>query len=173
MPFSPRSSVPLIDTSLHPLVRARPALIAADLGFRAFTERNQPRYACYAKARLGRRAAAPAAAAVRATLSFARRHWNWLLSQPCLAADVWEELRFQVSRQIDTVPLQNTDVATLYFGLPETSADSVLLCRRLGLDVGEAADLMGLEPPAVEAGLGAARRARPYLFEGEVLLTYP
>ncbi|MGP8298253.1 hypothetical protein ACTPOK_09935 [Streptomyces inhibens] len=145
-------------------MRARPALIAADLGFRAFAERNQPRYARYAKARLGRQASV--AAAVRTTLSFARRRWDWLLSQPSLAADVWEQLRFQVSRQIDSPPSQNTDVAALYYGLPAISADSVLLCCCLGLGIREAAELMGLEPPSVEAGLGVARRALPHLIEG-------
>ncbi|MFE7120668.1 hypothetical protein ACFU99_35080 [Streptomyces sp. NPDC057654] len=145
-------------------MRANHALIAADLGFRAFAERNPPRYARYAEARLDRPAGVTAV--VRATLSFSRRHWDWLLSRPSLAADVWEQLRFQVSRHSDCLPPRDADVAALYGGLPMTSADSVLLCRRLGLGVAEAAELMGVDSPAVEAGLGAARRALPHLAEG-------
>ncbi|MFF4223894.1 sigma factor-like helix-turn-helix DNA-binding protein [Streptomyces sp. L500] len=57
-------------------------------------------------------------------------------------------------------------IVALYSSLPESSADSVLLCRRLGLGIDEAAELMGLEPPAVEAGLSTARRALPYLDTG-------
>ncbi|MEU4796376.1 hypothetical protein [Streptomyces sp. NPDC023327] len=142
----------------------KPTLDAADLGFSAFAERNQPRYIRYAQARLARKA--DVTTAVQSTLSFARQHWGWLLSQPNLAADVWKELRCQTSRQADALSIQDTAVAALYSALPGTSADSVVLCLRLGLPAAEAAELMGLEPPAVEAGLGVARRLLPRLAEG-------
>lgn len=178
---TPRSSVSRAFTPLRsldlPVCSASPAPTVSPsvaLGFSAFAERNQPRYACYAKARL---AADPrASAVVRATLAFARQHWIWLLSQPSPAGDVWEELRYQVRRQTEEVPssdmrtrydgLPESEVSALYDGLPETSADSALLCCRLGLAVGEAAELMGLEPPAVAAGLVVARRNLPRLVEG-------
>ncbi|WP_374986025.1 hypothetical protein [Streptomyces fradiae] len=142
----------------------RPALVAADLGYSAFAERNSPRYTRYAEARLA--ADARAASVVGATLTYARRNWTWLLSQPSPAADVWEELRFQVRCGCEETMPRDADVAVLYDRLPETSADSVVLCRHLGLCVGEAAELMGLEPPAVKAGLGIARRALPHLADG-------
>lgn len=161
---TPRWTVPPTGTPSHLPVWKKPTLDAADLGFSAFAERNQPRYIRYAQARLARKA--DVTTAVQSTLSFARQHWGWLLSQPNLAADVWKELRCQTSRQADALSIQDTAVAALYSALPGTSADSVVLCLRLGLPAAEAAELMGLEPPAVEAGLGVARRLLPRLAEG-------
>ncbi|MFH9944420.1 hypothetical protein ACH4OT_34530 [Streptomyces murinus] len=156
-----RSSVPPVDATAHPAMW-KPSLDAALLGYNAFAERNQPRYARYAQARLVR--GADVTAAVRATLSLARQRWDWLLLQPSLAADVWAELRRQVSRQADeVVPQDVTDAAALYSSLPVTSADSALLCWRVGLTASEAAELMGLEQPAVEASLRVARRVHPHL----------
>ncbi|WP_432112716.1 hypothetical protein [Streptomyces sp. S1] len=142
-------------------MRPRAALAATDLGFAAFTERNRPRYTRYAQARLAQ--AVHVAGAVEATLVYAREDWYWLLGQPSLAADVWEELRYQVRVLSGTASARDADVNGLYDGLPENSADSVLLCHRLGLAVGEAAELMGLETPAVQAGLAVAHRALPHL----------
>ncbi|MFF2189644.1 hypothetical protein [Streptomyces sp. NPDC058155] len=171
MPFPLRSNVPFGDLPVHFPECARPAFLAADLGFGAFIERNQPRYARYAAIRLDRQESVPGV--VYATLSFAHVHWDWLLSRRSLAADVWEELRLQVGRCAGTVSAQDADVATLYQSLPETGADSVLLCHSLGLDVPEAAELMGLEPPAVEAALGAARRSLPHVLGKRTLLMRP
>lgn len=161
---TPRSSAPKAGARTHPRVQPGPALVAADLGFTAFAERNRPRYTRYAEARLS----AGVVTVVRATLAYAHRHWDWLLNQPCLAADVWEELRHHIRCEADDSPPQDAGVAALYHGLPETSADSVVLCHGLGLSVDEAAELMGLEPPAVEAGLGVARRALPHLAGGKL-----
>lgn len=161
--FTSRSSVPPRGPSLHSFVRPQAALAATDLGFAAFAERNHPRYTRYVQARLAKDA--HVAGAVGATLAYAREDWDWLLGQPSLAADVWEELRYQVRRLSDAVSSWDADVSTWYGGLPETSADSVLLCHRLGLPVGEAAELMGLETPAVQAGLAVACRALPHLAE--------
>ncbi|MCX5078568.1 hypothetical protein OG321_41675 [Streptomyces sp. NBC_00424] len=88
------------------------------------------------------------------------------MSQPSPAADVWEELRYQVELRVEEASPGGPGVTALYYGLPATSADSVLLCRRLGLQIDEAAELMGLEPPAIEAGLGVADRALPRLAVG-------
>ncbi|MFI6019171.1 hypothetical protein ACIBCP_16300 [Streptomyces sp. NPDC051287] len=159
---TPRSSVPPIDASAHPAAWKKPSLGAALLGYSAFAERNQPRYDSYAQARLVRKA--DVTVVVRATLSFALKRWEWLLIQPRLAAVVWAELRCQVSRQADEAEPQDvTGAAALYSSLPVTSADSALLCWRVGLTSGEAAELMGLEQPAVEAALRVARRIHPHL----------
>ncbi|MFJ2400368.1 hypothetical protein ACIOUE_03630 [Streptomyces xanthochromogenes] len=142
-------------------MRPRAALAATDLGFAAFAERNRPRYTRYAQARLAQDTSVTRA--VRATFVYAREDWHWLLGQPSLAADVWEELRYQVRVLSGAVAARDTEVRSLYDGLPENSADSVLLCHRLGLAVGEAAELMGLEISAVQAGLAVAHRALPHL----------
>ncbi|MEU8543156.1 hypothetical protein AB0C52_24765 [Streptomyces sp. NPDC048717] len=163
IPFTPRSGVPPCDSSLHSLARYEATSNATGLGFTAFTERNQPRYTRYAQARLAK--GTDVVSAVRATLVYARQHWGWLLGRPRLAADVWNELRHQVGILSTASSSPDADVRTLYRGLPETSADSVLLCHRLGFPVGEAAELMGLESPAVHAGLAVARRALPHLTE--------
>ncbi|WP_236244449.1 hypothetical protein [Streptomyces sp. CC210A] len=134
-----------------------------DLGFAAFVERNRPRYTRYAQARLA--SDTDGADAVRATLDYAWEDWDWLLGQPSLAADVWDELRYQVRCLSSAAPSREGEVVAIYRGLPETSADSVLLCHLLGLAVGEAAELMGLETPAVQAGLAVACRALPHLAE--------
>ncbi|MBM9624655.1 hypothetical protein [Streptomyces zhihengii] len=140
-------------------MRPRAALAATDLGYAAFTERNHPRYTRYAHARLAQ--AAHVTAAVNATLMYAQEDWYWLLGQPSLAADVWEELRYQVRAVSGAGSAQDPDVNRLYDRLPENSADSVLLCHRLGFAVGEAAELMGLEIATVHAGLAVAHRALP------------
>jgi hypothetical protein len=144
--------------------------VIADLGFAAFAERNRPRYTLYAGARLS--TGAHSSAAVEATLASAREGWQRLMSGPCPAAEVWEQLRLQVERQGERVAAQNPVVAELYRRLPHASADSVVLCRLLGLPVAEAAELMGVEPSAVEAALTAARRALPQLGDTEAPLRH-
>ncbi|HBF81482.1 MAG TPA: hypothetical protein DD420_16585 [Streptomyces sp.] len=147
--------------SVHSSVQSEAARAATDLGFIAFTERNQPRYTRYVRARLAH--GADVSVAVGATLAYARENWDWLLGQSSLAAEVWEELRYQVRCLPGVVSSQNADVQALYRGLPETSADSVLLCHCLGLPVKEAAELMGLETSALQAGFAVACRALPHL----------
>lgn len=160
--------MPQSGVRVHSRVRARLAApVVADLGFVAFAERNRPRYTRYAGARLP--ADAGVAAVVCATLAHAYEHWAWLLSQPCPAADVWTELHYQVGHEADVGPMPDSEVAALYRRLPASSADSVVLCCRLRLNVDEAAELMGVEPPVVHASLGAARRVLPDLVESTCL----
>ncbi|MGW3835083.1 hypothetical protein [Streptomyces microflavus] len=130
-----------------------------DLGFRAFAERNQPRYTRYASARLARDA--DVQVAVHLTFGLAGGNWSWLLSQPVLAANVWAELRHQVEVRLAKGAAPDNDAAALYEALPRAKADSVLLCHRLHFDVDSAAELMGVEPPAVEASLRAMKRTLP------------
>ncbi|MET8184124.1 hypothetical protein [Streptomyces sp. NPDC005336] len=135
--------------------------MVTDLGFAAFVERNRPRYVRYAGARLSGEVGC--SAVVSATLVSARERWGWLLSQPCPAAEVWQDLRLRVGRQADRAAPRDPALTGLYGQLPEGCADSVVLCCRLGFDVDEAAELMGAEPPTVEAALAVARRALPHL----------
>ncbi|MFB8017083.1 hypothetical protein ACFC36_00805 [Streptomyces rubiginosohelvolus] len=134
-----------------------------DLGFSAFAERNQPRYTRYAGARLSRDA--DVQVAVHITFGLAGGNWPWLLSQPVLAAAVWAELRHQVEARLAKGAAPDDDAAALYKALPRAKADSVLLCHRLDFDVEAAAELMGVEPPAVEAILRAAKRTPSPLAE--------
>ncbi|MCX4818320.1 hypothetical protein OG883_45935 [Streptomyces sp. NBC_01142] len=141
--------------------------MAADLGFAAFVERNRPRYMRYAGARLP--AEVGSSAVVSTTLISARERWGWLLSQPCPAAEVWQELRLRVGWQADRTAPHDPALTALYGQLPDGCADSVVLCCRLGFDVDEAAELMGAESPTIEAALTVAQRALPYLVEGRRL----
>ncbi|MDQ0796540.1 DNA-directed RNA polymerase specialized sigma24 family protein [Streptomyces sp. B1I3] len=136
--------------------------LVADLGFAAFVERNRPRYMRYAEARLP---GDSACAAVSTTLASARKHWAWLLSQPCPAAEVWRELRLQVGRRADRIGPRDPSLLVLYGQLPVGCADSVVLCRWIGFGVDEAAELMGAEPPAVEVALAVARRTLPHFVD--------
>ncbi|MEW1827123.1 sigma factor-like helix-turn-helix DNA-binding protein [Streptomyces sp. NPDC088196] len=153
----------------HPTSSAVDPVIA-DLGFAAFAERNRPRYTRYAKARLS--SVARSTAVVEATLVSAHDNWQWLMSQPCPAAEVWEELRRQVDRRGERAVAQDPVLAVLYRRLPNAAADSVVLCRRLGFPLAEAAELMGVEPSAVEAALASARRALPQLVDVEAPLRH-
>ncbi|MDT0495325.1 hypothetical protein RM717_33080 [Streptomyces griseus] len=146
---------------------------AFDLGFAAFVERNRPRYLRYAEARLspekapqGVAGTASAAAVVSTTLVSARKRWGFILSQPCPAAEVWQELRIRVGREADRTTQRNPALAELYRRLPDGHADSVVLYCRLGFGIDEAAELMGTEPPAVATALTVVRRALPNLMEG-------
>ncbi|WP_327406785.1 hypothetical protein OG194_46535 [Streptomyces sp. NBC_01288] len=145
--------------------------VIADLGFAAFAERNRPRYTLYARARLS--AVARSTAVVEATLVSAHDRWQWLMCQPCPAAEVWEELRRQVERRGERAAGQDPVLTMLYQRLPNACADSVVLCRRLGFSLAEAAELMGVEPSAVEAALAAARRTFPQLVGAEAPLRHP
>lgn len=142
----------------------------ADLGFAAFAERNRPRYTLYARARLS--AVARSTAVVEATLVSAHDRWQWLMCQPCPAAEVWEELRRQVERRGERAAGRDPVLTMLYQRLPNACADSVVLCRRLGFSLAEAAELMGVEPSAVEAALAAARRTFPQLVGAEAPLRH-
>ncbi|MFJ7527948.1 hypothetical protein ACIQ1S_23845 [Streptomyces griseus] len=152
-----------VDLALGPSARRVSPLAVTDLGFRAFAERNQPRYTRYASARLTRDA--DVQVAVHITFGLASGNWAWLLSQPVLAAAVWAELRHQVEARLVKGAPPDHHAAALYKALPRVKADSVLLCHRLHFDVEAAAELMGVEPPAVEASLRAAKRTPPPLAE--------
>lgn len=145
--------------------------MAADLGFAAFVERNRPRYMRYAGARLP--AEAGCSVAVSTTLVSALERWDWILRQPCPAAEVWQELRLRVGRQADRTGPQDPALVSLYGQLPDGCADSVVLCCRLGFEVDEAAELMGAEPPTVKVALAVARRALPQFGEGRAPLARP
>lgn len=159
--FTPRPSQAPCTLPLYSVGRGA-ALTASHLGFAAFTERNHPRYIRYVSARLA--TGVEVIGAVNATLAYAREDWDWLLAQPSLAAEVWGELRYQVRRLSSTSgSARDAAVHALYGGLSEISADSRLLCHHLGLPAGEAAELMGVDVPAVQAGLAVASRHLPHL----------
>ncbi|MGW1295884.1 hypothetical protein [Streptomyces sp. NPDC002533] len=121
----------------------------------AFVERNTPRYQRYAAARLP---SEQCAAVVAATLAEAQIRWAFILSQPSPAAEVWLDLRRRVSALAERAVPSSSELATLYEWFGPGLADSVVLCRHLGLGVDEAAELMGAEPPAVTANLAVTQR---------------
>ncbi|MFJ9378229.1 sigma factor-like helix-turn-helix DNA-binding protein [Streptomyces sp. NPDC101455] len=142
----------------------------AGLGFAAFAERNRPRYTLHARARLS--SVARSTAVVEATLVSAHERRQWLMCQPCPAAEVWDELRRKVERRGERAASQDPVLAVLYQRLPNACADSVVLCRRLGFPLAEAAELMGVEPSAAETALAAARRTFPQLIGAEAPLRH-
>ncbi len=156
---------------------------AADIGFAAFVERNRPRYLRYAKARLSREEISPvtvdggpASAAVSTALASTRESWGLILSRPCPAAEVWQELRLRVSQEAGRAAPKDPALTELYRQLSDGFADIVVLCCRLGFDIEEAAELMGTEAPAVHTALAVVRRRLPHLVEGsggEAPLTRP
>ncbi|MFD7857867.1 hypothetical protein ACFV6B_26805 [Streptomyces microflavus] len=146
---------------------AQSSAVAADLGYAAFVERNRPRYLRYATIRLT--VDEKRAAVVTAVLSAAREHWGFILSQPSPAAEVWQDLRRRVTELVERTASPAPEVSALYERFGDGLADSVVLCCRLGLDVDEAADLMGAEPPTVTASLAVAQRALPDLTFGRHL----
>lgn len=148
--------------------RDRPVAREIDLGFAAFVQLNQHHYTRYARARLSEEVVTQAV--ISQTFTAARNRWTWLLSRPCPAADIWGELRLRVTREAGKAPVPDVPLGRLYEALPHCCADSVILCLRLGLKTKDAASLMGMERPAVEAALGAARRARLHATGTEVLL---
>ncbi|MFG3430388.1 hypothetical protein [Streptomyces californicus] len=140
------------------------AVTAASLGYTAFVERNRPRYLLYTAARLP--TAADSATLVAAALAAARNRWDFILSQPSPAAEVWGDLRRRVVDRAARTVSSASEVGALYELFDEGLADSVVLCRRLGFGIDEAAELMGAEPAAVTAHLAVAERALPRLSPG-------
>ncbi|MFC9228438.1 hypothetical protein ACFTZI_05615 [Streptomyces decoyicus] len=135
-----------------------------NLGFAAFVQLNQHLYTRYARARLSEETTTEAV--ISETFAAVRERWPWFLSQPCPAADVWSELRYRVNREAAKTKAPAADpLVKLYEALSHCCADSVVLCLRLGLNADDAAGLMGVERPAVETALGAARRAQLHAVE--------
>ncbi|MFD3971394.1 hypothetical protein [Streptomyces cyaneofuscatus] len=136
---------------------------AAELGYAAFVERNTPRYQRYAAARLP---SGGCTGVVATTLAEARARWAFILSQPSPAAEVWLDLRRRVSDVAERTVPSGSELAKLYERFGPRLADSVVLCRHLGLGVDEAAELMGAEASAVTANLAVTQRRLPDLLGG-------
>ncbi len=128
---------------------------AATVDFTAFVQLHQIAYEEYAQARLVDQALSRRA--VAAALRSAELTWTLLLSGPSATARAWLILRETVTSARGQVILPNIDF--LHLSLPAGAADAALLYGRLGYQVGEAAQLMGLPEPDLHVGLMIARRA--------------
>ncbi|MET9507807.1 hypothetical protein ABZX62_04880 [Streptomyces flavidovirens] len=127
--------------------------------FAAFRELYEPLYLRYALTRL--LDAEAAREAVELTFRIAASRWNGLLQSPSPAADVWEQLRAQVSSAGHRATNLDRAVEGLYDYCTVLAADAVVLRCHLGMPVNTAADLMGVDPAAVAAALLTACRALP------------
>ncbi|MFB7909906.1 hypothetical protein ACFC1T_26065 [Kitasatospora sp. NPDC056076] len=140
-----------------PADRNRPARRRhrCDVGFTAFVALQEEGYLRYAQARLGDRALS--LAAVELALERVEVHWESALSQERPGAYAWCILRAAVAAALGAVP-SATRGDRLHPALPPTPADVALLHHDLGMPVGKAAQLMGVDEPEVRLGLMTARR---------------
>lgn len=120
------------------------------LDYLAFRQLHHDPYLKYASHRLTSRDAAQQA--VDAAFSELAAQWLTALRSPSPAAVAWSLLQHAVANapsRTDTPP----------HALPSQQSDAVLLHRRLGLTVEEAAALMGIDRAALITHLALARRA--------------
>lgn len=130
-----------------------------DLGYVAFVHLHEPRYLRYARARLLNPSASRLA--VDTTFGIVAGRWGDLLRKPRPAADVWRQLRLQVSTMSCATDRSPTAIDRLYGALADDAADAVVLRCQLKMPTEATADLMGLDPPAVAALLRTAMRQLP------------
>ena len=128
---------------------------AAAVDFTAFVQLHQIAYEEYAQARLVDQVLSRHA--VAAALQSTELTWTLLLSGPSATACAWLILRETVTSARGQVILPNVDF--LHLSLPARAADAALLYGRLGYQVSEAAQLMGLPEPDLHVGLMIAQRA--------------
>lgn len=124
------------------------------LEFMAFRQIHQEAYCRYALARTGDERTADES--VCAAFDDLAAQWPMALSSACAAATAWEILGDAVACHTECV------TAATWAGhclLERAQADVVLLHRRLGLTVKQAAALMGLGDHVVRALLRTAERA--------------
>ncbi|MDJ1131440.1 RNA polymerase sigma factor [Streptomyces iconiensis] len=119
--------------------------------YTAFRALYRERYLRYAFARLGRDS--EVAALVQDVFDDLAVRWPEALRSPSPAALAWDLLTSKLSAA-------GGDGATglLRARLPDGTADAVVLCRLCGMDVEEAADVMGIDASSVTSRLGMARR---------------
>ncbi|KUJ67373.1 hypothetical protein ACZ90_28225 [Streptomyces albus subsp. albus] len=129
------------------------------MGYLAFVQLQGPRYLEYAGARL--HGDDSARVAVHATLSLIARRWGELLCEPRPGAEAWSHLRDRVGAMSRDGWSRNAEVDRLYGSLPADAADMVVLRCLLGMSEQATADVMGVDPPTVAAGLRAAGRRLP------------
>ncbi|MFC5252044.1 hypothetical protein [Streptomyces nigrescens] len=80
------------------------------------------------------------------------RNWQAALSSPCLPAVAWEILTGRVGARI-----RKPDFLRLL--LSEQQADAVILRHRLGLELRDVAQIMGVSQPVIIGQLRWARSA--------------
>ncbi|MEU0936867.1 MULTISPECIES: hypothetical protein [unclassified Embleya] len=125
----------------------------APLDFAAFCLLYRPRWAQYARLRVGDPIRGERA--VQSAVAELATNWPDILRGPKPTAGAWRILGRAVTGSPG--PVSNP----LHDALPWPQADAVLLHYRLGLTLTATADLMGAEPPEVAAHLVSAERSLP------------
>ncbi len=124
------------------------------IGFHAFVQLYQADYLLYAQARLGDPLASRTA--VEQALRRTEQGWSLVLRRRRPNACAWRILRATVDVACCVSSRPAPDL--LRRGLPEAKADAALLHHRLGMPVGRAAALMGVEASTVRADLLMVQR---------------
>ncbi|MFJ2782272.1 MULTISPECIES: hypothetical protein [unclassified Kitasatospora] len=125
------------------------------IGFTAFVALQEEGYLRYARARLGDRALSQVA--VEMAFERVEVHWDRVLLDRRPGAYAWCILRAAVVAVLGACP-SAAEGDRLHACLPPAPADAALLHHGLGMPVGKAAQLMGVDEPDVRAGLLTARR---------------
>jgi hypothetical protein len=130
------------------------------LEYTAFCLLHQERYLHYTRERI--QDAGRSLTVVEAALGCLATSWPTVISSSRPAAVAWHLLDTVIScalRREGAVSVQRVDA--VHRLLPRAQADAVILCCRLQLSVVQAAELMGVEAPAVASHLLMAQRVLP------------
>ncbi|MFI1890197.1 hypothetical protein [Streptomyces jumonjinensis] len=130
------------------------------LDYLAFRELVHDAYTRYAQARIGQMPLTRIA--VNTAFAAIRQAWPRTLSSASAPQTAWRLLRQTVTCYADATPGAASIVHCI---LDHATADAVLLHRRLGMPLRQAADLMGVDNSAVRALLVRADRALDCLAE--------
>lgn len=139
------------------------AVGAPPLEYTAFRQLRQEPYLRFACERLKDRQAA--GQVVEAVFGDLKADWPAVISSSRPAAVAWQLLDSLIAGALDARPARGGDI--VHRVLPSVQADVVILHCRLRLSQSQAAELMGVEEPAVASHLRMAQRTIPALRAGD------
>lgn len=129
------------------------------LEYTAFCLLHQERYLRYTRERM--QDAGMSRQVVEAVLGNLATLWPTVISSPRPAAVAWRLLDALISSALRAAVQPARPVDAVHRMLPPAQADAVILRCRLRLSETQAAELMGVEAPAVASQLRMAQRALP------------
>ncbi|MFD3580810.1 sigma factor-like helix-turn-helix DNA-binding protein [Streptomyces sp. NPDC058644] len=150
----------------HPVGASSCAPAAAagpPLEYTAFRQLHQEPYLRFACERLRDRQAS--GQVVEAVFGHLEADWPAVISSPRPAAVAWQLLDSLIAAALRARAARGGDI--VHRVLPPAQADVVILRCRLRLSQAEAAEVMGVEEPAVASHLRMAERTIPALREGD------
>ncbi|KUN55465.1 hypothetical protein AQJ46_49410 [Streptomyces canus] len=139
---------------------AQPVIkLVLPLEYTAFCLLHQERYLHYTRERV--QDAWMSRQVVEAVLGNLATLWPTVISSPRPAAVAWRLLDALISSALRGTAPPARPVDAVHRMLPPAQADAVILRCRLRLSEAQAAELMGVEAPAVASQLRMAQRALP------------